>query len=393
MVSWNIAVREFTSTSSERKSARASELAIAWMREICVEFGIDLQRDILTSSSDSGPDIKRALDIVFPTMREWRVSHLIHLALAEAFGTNLDRSKSRNSAARDVSDSVRSITEKVNKSGQLKTMFDELTTVEFGAFRKLKNAPMHWWSASELVLERVLQLWSPLVAAFAETSDDFSLRDDRAVLIEFYSVLWACRYIQVQAQKMKEFVSTAVYINLVFLWFAVLDSSQPLEIVDPTTKSETLTPAARLDLRTTEVRAMLRRTFATRYFDRYYPRRALKWPAAFYGEDPIVKSAPDIETDDLRFSYVFDMQAILYPQLSNGDLVKKLVFASDLRLDECPPGWTPERLKVAHYRLIMAFVWKVITRLAVRVAHRRSRPSGDGSAAYESEVQTRESKR
>lgn len=375
--SWNIAVREFNPSTSERKAARASELVVAWVRDICIEFGVEMQRDILTSSSDSGSDIKRALEAVFPTMREWCISHLIHLALVDAFGTNIDRSKCKNVPAQEIFDCVRSTTEKVNKSGNLKTLFDELTLAEFGAYRKLKNAPAHRWSSSELVLEQLLLLWSVLVAAFAESGHAFAIGNDRVVLTEFYSVLWACRYVQVQAQKMHEYVATAVYINLAALWFGLLDPKKTLDVIDPTTGAESTTEAAKLDPRTTTVRALLRGAMATRYYDRYHPLRALKNPTAFYGNRSQLRGPAEVEAEDLRFSYVLDMQAALCSQMSDGALVRELINKSDLVDEDCPLGWTPGRLKEAHFHLTMAFLWKTITRLAVRVAFHRGRSSAD----------------
>jgi hypothetical protein len=41
--------------------------------------------DVLTSTSDSGSDVKRTLDILIDAWWEWCISHLIHLAFTEAF--------------------------------------------------------------------------------------------------------------------------------------------------------------------------------------------------------------------------------------------------------------------------------------------------------------------
>jgi hypothetical protein len=54
------------------------------------EFGIDFFRGVLTGSGDSGSDVKRAMEVLLGTLREWCVSHLINLALVDAFGTSVD---------------------------------------------------------------------------------------------------------------------------------------------------------------------------------------------------------------------------------------------------------------------------------------------------------------
>ena len=68
---------------------------------ILKEFSITPEHDVLTSCTDSGSDVKRALEQVFPTMQEWCVLHLMHLALADAFGSHVNHKKSKNSEMRE----------------------------------------------------------------------------------------------------------------------------------------------------------------------------------------------------------------------------------------------------------------------------------------------------
>jgi hypothetical protein len=55
------------------------------MKMILEEFKIDAKDHVLTSCTDSGSNVKWALEVMFPTIREWCVSHLLHLTLADAF--------------------------------------------------------------------------------------------------------------------------------------------------------------------------------------------------------------------------------------------------------------------------------------------------------------------
>lgn len=99
--SWNIAIRRCSPTAAERNITQASELLIQWMKGILLEFEI-VSKDIISSSTDSGSDVKRTLEVVFKTLREWCLSNLNHLALSDAFGTSQDPKKSKNKEARKI---------------------------------------------------------------------------------------------------------------------------------------------------------------------------------------------------------------------------------------------------------------------------------------------------
>ncbi len=115
----NLAVRGYNSTREEMSASYALELLIEWCALILKEFAVHPEQDILTSCRDSGSDVKKALEKVFPTLREWCVSHLTHLALVDALGAMLTRTKSKNSDMRLFIVWCRKIIEKVNKSKNL----------------------------------------------------------------------------------------------------------------------------------------------------------------------------------------------------------------------------------------------------------------------------------
>jgi hypothetical protein len=102
-VSHNLAVRGYNPPESQMTSGiTASELLITWTKMILQEFSIDTEADIFTSCTDSGSDVKKALEKVLPTLREWCISHLSHLALTDAFGSSLNPAKSRNVEVRGL---------------------------------------------------------------------------------------------------------------------------------------------------------------------------------------------------------------------------------------------------------------------------------------------------
>ena len=67
MKSWNLAVRGYNPTENEIEEGRASALLVTWLQHILREYDIDPEEDILTSCTDSGSDVKRALEVEFPT--------------------------------------------------------------------------------------------------------------------------------------------------------------------------------------------------------------------------------------------------------------------------------------------------------------------------------------
>ncbi len=133
-MSWNLAVRGYNPSAESVANIRASDLLVEWMKLILQEFHITADDHVLTSCTDSGSDVKRALEVVFPTIREWCVSHLLHLALADAFGSSVDPNKTKNSEVRDLMSSCRKVIETVNKSKLLKIKIDSEMLQEFGGF-------------------------------------------------------------------------------------------------------------------------------------------------------------------------------------------------------------------------------------------------------------------
>jgi len=230
--SWNLACRGYNPTADQVAGDRALDLLVDWMKMILKEFQIEAEDDVLTSCTDSGSDVKRALEVVFPTIREWCVSHLLHLALADAFGSHVDPKKTKNSEVRELMNSCRKVIETVNKSKLLKIKVDNKMLDEFGTICKLRNSPTHRWSAMEDVLMRLLKYWNVLAFAFNECRSEFAVKNDKKVLIELRSIIHPVRHIQIVAQKTKELVVFQVYLLLMHLYFGQLNPLNSLEIYD-----------------------------------------------------------------------------------------------------------------------------------------------------------------
>jgi hypothetical protein len=371
LCSHNLAVRGFNPGREQMESQAASELLVDWCTIILKEFGITPEQDILTSCTDSGSDVKKALEKVFPTIREWCVSHLTHLALADAFGSHIDPKKTKNSDMRNFLMRCRKVIEKVNKSKNLKVTLEKKLLTEFGQNMKLRNSPSHRWSATEDVFVRLLRCWSSIRNSFIEEGIPFPISNDRELMLELRSLIHPLRFIQTTAQKTKELAVLQVYVLLMEAYFGVLDDRTPLNIYDPavtvplgegnsTNKKNNpldklvptkVVPGNELDLRTIRVRKMLRSAMYQRFYKRYHPKEAYK------GRIPRVA-----QKKDFHFSYLFDMQAMFHPALSNGNLLQKIIYSfEDATREE----------KQHHLTMVKGFIWQTIQGLAERVAFNR----------------------
>jgi hypothetical protein len=151
------------------------------MNSILNEFGINPPEDVLTSCTDSSSDVKRALEVVFPTHHECCISHILHLALADAFGSHIDPNKTKNSEVRELMNTCRKVVESVNKSKLLKIKVHNHMLTKLGKICKLRNSPNHRWSTMEDILVRILKFWNPLSNAFNECRSDFGIKNKKKV--------------------------------------------------------------------------------------------------------------------------------------------------------------------------------------------------------------------
>jgi hypothetical protein len=95
-IGYNLVVRWFALTTDECQAEQLSTILHEWSSSVLEEFDIKVMFDVLTSTSNLGSDVKRTLDILIDAWWEWCISHLIHLALTEAFGTSIDPNNGKN---------------------------------------------------------------------------------------------------------------------------------------------------------------------------------------------------------------------------------------------------------------------------------------------------------
>jgi len=283
-IGYNLVVHRFALTTDECQVEQLSIILHEWSSGVLEEFGIKVMLDVLTSILDSGFDVKRTLDILIDAWWEWCISHLIHLALTEAFGTSIDPNNSKNVDACCFFQRIKKVIEAVNKSEYLQGAFEEAMLELLETYLKLLNSPQHRWSSTSLVLERILMAWEPLLQVYRKLNRPVSLTDmDRTLCIEFYSMIEPVRAVQIKAHAMQTFVIVDVYVMLYSLYTIVLDVSKPLELIisvrrqlgsedpDPVSRShDVLQPATR------EARKLLGKAMSERYFKRYHSILALR---------------------------------------------------------------------------------------------------------------------
>jgi len=63
-IGYNLAIHWFAPTTDERQAEQLCTILHEWSSGLLEEFGIKVMLDVLTSTSDSGSDVKRTLDIL-----------------------------------------------------------------------------------------------------------------------------------------------------------------------------------------------------------------------------------------------------------------------------------------------------------------------------------------
>jgi len=172
---------------------------------------------------------------------------------------------------------------------------------------------------------------------------------DRTLCIEFYSMIEPVRAVQIKAQAMQTFVIVNVYVMLYFLYTIVLDVSKPLKLIilvrrqlgsedpDPMLRShDVLQPTTR------EARKLLGKAMSERYFKRYHLILVLRQPKKIYGNNlgrpMLLKNV--LEETNFKFSYLINAQNMLYPPMTSGKILAKLINATNIDRLDIPVGWT-----------------------------------------------------
>jgi len=146
---------------------------------------------------------------------------------------------------------------------------------------------------------------------------------------------------------MQTFVIVDVYVMLYSLYTNVLDVSKPFELIIPIRRqlgSEDPYPMLRshdiLQPATREARKFLGKVMSEHYFKWYHPILALHQPKKIYGNNlgqPMLQKNV-LEETDFKFSYLIDAQSMLYPPMTSGKILAKLINATNIDRFDIPIG-------------------------------------------------------
>jgi hypothetical protein len=75
-----------------------------------------------------------------------------------------------------------------------------------------------------------------------------------------------------------------------------------------------------------------------------------------------------LEETDFKFWYLIDAQSMLYPPMTSGKILVKLINATNIDRLDIPVGWTQESLQKQHFVFVNQFIWNKIRCLATTVA-------------------------
>jgi hypothetical protein len=176
---------------------------------------------------------------------------------------------------------------------------------------------------------------------------------------------------------MQTIVIVNVYVMLYSLYTIVLDVSKPLELLIPVRRqlgSEDPYPMSRshdlLQSATCEARKFLGKAMSERYFKQYHLILVLHQPKKIYdnnlGRPMLQKNG--LEETDFKFSYLIDAQSMLYPPMTSGKILAKLINVTNIDRLDIPVGWTQESLQKQHFVFVNQFIWNKIRCLTETVA-------------------------
>ena len=337
-------MREYSPTYAEKHAAETPKLLTNWTDAVLKDFSLSLgiasgsgatmKSDFLAGSGDGGSDVKKSMGTHMGLLREWCLSHLLHRALVDAYGTSPDITKSKNKQARVIITKCRKVIESLNKSGDLLQLFNETQLETVSQAIKLKNAPQHIWGSYDAVFCGLLNKWDNLKQSYRHTNRSLPIESDKVLIHEFYSLLNAVRQVQVLAQKSMQFVAMEAYFELCILYLNVLaeHSALVMKNIGHTVNSALMQPPPQqerklsdaLHPQTRAVRTLLRSGLNERFFNRYHPLAALQNWRHVYGSRATADLENEVDLTWFKYDYVFELMLALFPKTSNLKMVQRL---------------------------------------------------------------------
>ena len=227
-----LAVKPFNPSTALRESDRVSDILFLWLKDVLLEFKLSSD-DIMSSTTDSGGDIKRLGSTVIGCKWDWCLPHLLNCALVDAFGTSVDPAKSKNNECRAVLMAARKAIEYVNKSNPAQVCLEEVQR-EHGSssLHLLSDVPQRWKSTVNL-LNRLLFIWKDVRMMYSKMGKPFPIDADHTLLVQLFSMMSPIAAIMTSAQGASVPEGPRIVALLSVARQKVLNLSVPLEVIDP----------------------------------------------------------------------------------------------------------------------------------------------------------------
>lgn len=107
-----------------------------------------------------------------------------------------------------------------------------------------------------------------------------------------------------------------------------------------------------------------------RFYHRYHPIFVLRKPKHIYshrnGRPIVLKN--ELEDADFKLSYLLDAQSMLYPPMTTGKILEKLINTTDIDILDLPTGWKADAIRKQHFEFVYRFIWNKIKCLAKTIA-------------------------
>jgi hypothetical protein len=238
---------------------QASDILNNYVVSVLSEFNLSVD-DIMSSTSDSGSDVKRAMKITTPGAWDWCFPHMCHCVFVDAFGISKDPAKSKNIPARALIYAVRKIVENFNKSADTKALFEEIQVQLDGYSIKLKGDASQRWKSTVNMLRVLLLKWNDVATVHIQLNKQFRIQEKREELIELYALMCPLGSLMTIGQSTSYPVSTQCLLHMWHYSKTLLNPDAPLPLSDPAN------PNAKGPLPTKDVAFLSDTTLATREF-------------------------------------------------------------------------------------------------------------------------------
>lgn len=272
-----LGVRLFNPTYAARMEHGFRGCFRQWMDGIFGHFEID-KSEIFGGMTDGAGDVQRLINEEYKAAWEWCVPHMLNVATKWACGLSDNANVSVNPQLTRLIERMRTTIRQVRDVQQLGTLFETLCELE-GTSKavKLIDYQSHRFLGLIKSLERVLEMWNPLVKyymksqkqpASAKAPTTFLLKNDYNLIEQLVSLLKPISILKRISQAGKP--DHAKCLLLLFkIRQVTLDPKTPLRHFKSTAIAPVYIPVADLEPTVRLTKELLAKALDLRFFSRY----------------------------------------------------------------------------------------------------------------------------